>query len=168
MNELFLELDKIIFEEQMYDQYGFMDDSEISEKETKRRTLLNKLYANNLSEKEIEENIDYINFIVWKQIWSYKKCSEEFMEKHIEHINMYAWYEILTLNNNLSEKFIEKHTDDNVKMYWDEICEWQKLSKSFMRKHIDKLSIEALQKNTFINQDDMDDIYVALSLLGRP
>lgn len=167
MEELFVELDKIIFEEQMYEKYGFMDESGSSVKEERRKQLSMKIYNNTLTEQEIENNLDIMNFIVWKQVWSYMKCSEDFMEKHIEHINIYAWYEILTNNKHLSEDFIERHTDDDQKFYWDEVFEWQSVSREFCIKHIDKLTTETLRKNTFINQDDFEDVYVALALLNQ-
>ncbi len=166
LDELFLELDKIILEEQLYEQYGFIEDNE--HKKEKRKYLTKKLYSNTLTEEEIEENIQYMNYQLWKQLWAYKKCSEPFMEKYIEHINMYSWYDILTLNNNLSESFIEKYTDDNSRMYWDEVCEWQRISKDFAIRHLDDISVKALQNNKFINQREFDDIYVALIMLGRP
>jgi hypothetical protein len=108
-----------------------------------------------------------MTYLVWKNIWTYTKPSEDFIEKYIDQIHTHSWYDILTNNKNLSEDFILKYTNDVDKLYWHEVCEWQQLKPEFVKNNLDNISYEALKKNTFINQNDFENIYIALKLLGK-
>lgn len=174
LKQLFDAIDSQIVQEELsrsfetqWNEYQKYSVEERELRKEQRKKLDRRIITGQATEQEIENNLELMTYLVWKNVWTYMKCSEAFMEKHIDQIYTHSWYDIVTNNRKLSEKFILKHTNDIDKMYWHEVCEWQKLTPKFARKNIDNMSYSALQKNTFIDQKKFEDIYVILTLLGR-
>ena len=87
------------------------------------------------SEEFIEEHLKELNEQGWRDVSGFQPLSEEFMEEYADKLD----WSVLFQYQKLSESFIEKHmnriTDGND---WYNIFKYQKLSEAFIKRCLDK------------------------------
>lgn len=102
-----------------------------------------------LSEKSMEENIDFIRFDI---ICKWQKLSESFIDKYKLHImyNSQAVYALCRYQY-LSESFI---LSNKKWLQIDTLCKFQDLSIDFIKQNIYWLNVNSLMENKYYNRQN--------------
>jgi hypothetical protein len=107
------------------------------------------LSRTHLPESFIRKNIDKIN---WEKRCRYYRMTEEELEKYCEYFNDDTWRSLF-INQRLSESFIEKHIDVVRQFYlWNYLYEDQHVSESFIEKYIDEIDCEELSFDMLLSE----------------
>jgi hypothetical protein len=140
-------------EEFIYEYEKFIDFKELSSNKKVKFTLeLVKRYKDewdwcelterNLSDEIIDEMFDYVD--KYSYISCSKKINENIVRKHFDQFEKEDLADLL-IHQKLTDHFLEDFFDRLPK---EEIFEYQKLSKSFLKKHVDKINLNDIYLNS--------------------
>lgn len=103
-------------------------------------------YNGNLTDDLLEKHKEKV---FWLNLCTHNKISENIIRKFKDRVD----WSIVSSNQILSESFIKEFEDF---VNWFKISKYQKLSSKFILENIEKINLDAVSRNAYINKAELN------------